>query len=133
MAKDAKDRQMCRSPSHRRRRTEHSGAMLAAAASIPDYDRLIQEIESFFPDVRHRSCIGRRQSREMGQTLRRRSSRRLPDWRLAEIRKALDRRLWADATERLLDLQATGTSSRPWTHRIRRRIFCPNGRSLRSG
>ncbi|MGO9467785.1 MAG: hypothetical protein ACLQIB_44935 [Isosphaeraceae bacterium] len=104
MAKDAKSRQVPEpepaAQAHRAIRT-----MLAVAPSIPDLRSLIQEIEGFFPDVRTDRASG-------GANLARWEKPYGDDpagaYRIAppDIRKALDRRLWADATERLLELQA---------------------------
>jgi len=105
MAKDAKGRQIPEpEPSAQAHRAIR--AMLAAATSIPDLKSLIQEIESFFPNVRTDRASG-------GANLARWEKPSGDDpagtYRMAnpDIRKALDRRLWADATERLLELQAS--------------------------
>jgi tetratricopeptide (TPR) repeat protein len=106
MAKDAKVRQIPEpEPSAQAHRAIR--AMLAVATSLPDLISLIQEIESFFPNVRTDRLSG-------GANLARWEKPYGDDpagtYRIAppDIRKALDRRLWADATERRLELQASG-------------------------
>ncbi len=106
MAKDAKGRQVPEpEPSAQAHRAMR--AMLAVATSVPDLKSLIQEIEGFFPNVRTDRALG-------GANLARWEKPYGDDpagaYRIAppDIRKALDRRLWADATERLLQLQAGG-------------------------
>jgi tetratricopeptide (TPR) repeat protein len=104
MAKDARLRQVSEpDPSalaHRALR-----AKLAATATRPELKKVIHDIEGFFPDARN--------DRESGAV-------NLAGWLAGYtndpsgsyvaatpvVRKALDRRLWADATERLLELQS---------------------------
>ena len=80
-------------------------ARLAAAATAADLTAVIEEIKAFFPNAAA--------DKESGQiTLVRWESTYSDDpagtYRTAAppIRKALDRRIWADATARLLELQA---------------------------
>jgi hypothetical protein len=105
MAQDARRRQvpepMPSELAHRALR-----ARLARASGIADVKAIVQAIESFFPDV---------------ATDRESARANLTNWEAPytndpaaayhvapqRIRKALDRRLWADATERLLELQST--------------------------
>jgi len=106
MAKDAKSRQVSEpEPSAQAHRALR--AMFAGATSIPELKILIQEIESFFPEVRTDRASG-------GANLAKWEKPYGDDpagaYRIApaDIRKALDRRLWADATERRLEIQAGG-------------------------
>ncbi len=104
MAKDAKDRQLPEpEPSAQAHRAIR--AMLATAKSIADYERLIREIETFFPNVRTDRESG---SANLTQWERPYADDPAGAYRIAPqvIRKALNRRLWADATERWLELQA---------------------------
>jgi hypothetical protein len=104
MAKDARARQIPEpGPSalaHRAFRPR-----LAAAKSTANLKSLIQEIEGFFPGVEADRASGvanlARWEKPYGDDP-------AAAYRLAtpDVRKAFDRRLWADATARLLELQA---------------------------
>jgi tetratricopeptide (TPR) repeat protein len=105
LAKDAKRRQVPEpEPSAQAHRAFR--AMLSRATSILELTSLIQEIDGFFPDARTDRASG-------GANLARWEKPYSDDpagaYRIAgaDIRKALDRRLWADATERRLDLEAS--------------------------
>ncbi len=105
MAKDAKARQIPDpEPSALAHRAFQS--MLATATTVSDLKSLIQEIESFFPASRTDPAAA-------GANLARWEKPYANDpasaYRTAatDVRRALDRRLWADATERLLGLQAS--------------------------
>jgi tetratricopeptide (TPR) repeat protein len=82
-------------------------AMLSAATSLAEVGKVIQEIEGFFPDAASDRAAGR-------LNLAAWEARYNADPENAyheapeALRKALDRRLWADANERLLELQASG-------------------------
>jgi tetratricopeptide (TPR) repeat protein len=105
MAKEARRRQIPEpepgAQAHRAIR-----AMLAAATSIPDLKILFQEIESFFPDVRSDRASARVNLAKWEKPY---DNDPAGTYRTAgpDVRKALDRRLWADATERRLELQAS--------------------------
>jgi hypothetical protein len=104
MAKDAKARGIPEpEPSALAHRAFRS--MLAAATTTPDLKRLIAEIERFFPDVSNNRTSG---STNLAQWEKPYNDNPAAAYRLAtdEVRKALDRRLWADATERSLELAA---------------------------
>jgi len=106
MAKEAKSRQIPEpEPSAQAHRAFR--AMLAASPSISDLKNLIQEIESFFPAAQSDRAAGSANLARWEQPYRNDPA---GTYRTAspEIRKSLDRRLWADATERRLELQASG-------------------------
>jgi tetratricopeptide (TPR) repeat protein len=105
MAKDAKASQI---PEPEPSALAHRAfrAMLAGAKSASDLRSLIQEIEGFFPQARtDRATTGT----NLATWDRPYASDPASAYRTApaEIRKALDRRLWADAALRLLELQAS--------------------------
>ena len=103
MAQEARRRQVPESDSgalgHRAFR-----AKLAAATSEAELKTLIEQIEAFFPDAAADKESGRVNLARWETAVRRRSrghlSRRTPP----HVRKGLDRRLWADATVRLLEI-----------------------------
>ena len=81
-------------------------AQLAAATTADDLTSVRKEIEAFFPDAATDRDAGRLNlARWEGPYAKEPAAtyRMAP----AEARKALDRRLWADATERLLDLRVS--------------------------
>lgn len=81
-------------------------SMLASATSEADLKSLLQKIEGFFPNARTDRAAARANLARWDKPY---ASDPAATYRMAppEIRQALDRRLWADATERLLDLEAS--------------------------
>jgi tetratricopeptide (TPR) repeat protein len=85
-------------------------AQLAAATTADDLTSVRKAIEAFFPDAAtDRDAGGVNLARWEGAYAKEPAE----TYRMAppEARKALDRRLWADATERLLDLQVSDNVS----------------------
>jgi tetratricopeptide (TPR) repeat protein len=81
-------------------------AKLAAAGGVADLLAVIKDIESMFPDA----IADRASTRiNLGPWEAPYAKDAAESYRTASptVRKALDRRLWADATERLLELQAS--------------------------
>jgi tetratricopeptide (TPR) repeat protein len=106
MAQDARRRKVAEpEPSAQAHRALR--AMLAAAPGAAELKGVLQEIEAFFPDAAADKVSARvnlaRWEGAYGDSPAA-AYRDAP----AQVRKALDRRLWADATARRLELEASG-------------------------
>jgi hypothetical protein len=83
-------------------------AHLAAATGAADLKALIQEIEAFFPEVSADKASGTvNLARWLDSYINDPAAAYRDRATPTQVRKALDRRLWADANERLLDLLAS--------------------------
>ena len=99
-------------------------ARLAAATTAAELTALIKEITEFFPKVAGDHASGRiNLARWEGPY----NDDPAGTYRTAAppVRNALDRRVWADATARLLEFQAFKTFPRHWPRPIRRRGSFP--------
>ena len=106
MAQDARRRQVAEPEPSALAHRAGSGAMryLAAATNAADLNRVIQEINDFFPMAAADTDSGRV---NLARWLQSYADNPAGTYRevSAQAKKALDRRLWADANERLLDVQ----------------------------
>ena len=105
MAKDARRRRV---PEPEPAALAHRAlrAKLAGAADVPELEEVIQEIEKFFPKAATEPESARANVARWEELYAKNPAtayREAPE----NARKAFDRRLWADANERLIDAQTT--------------------------